>query len=346
MSLRSIYISQVAACFDPIPELPRLIDYFYQADSKNMDHWKAHAQESCMRTVSLYLEHHKNHPNDNDSETGSSAHSSPSGYSLTDRSIKKKKVPFVPYTHEQLFQFVSALGGCIPFFGHLYTNPFNKMKHCWCPLCPRLKGWRELNRLTFIKSNDICEHDDNVARGNLISHLTTKTNQKNILHELARIFLYDYSYHFKTNKSNSYNNSDFHYEDGTPALAENTINPFYIFGASDIVPQRITAGTTSTARMSTSPSPSPPHPSPIPSVIHPTEPPAYGRNSKSIPSRKNKKDKDPHDKLFRTSHDKHDRIYYFNKRDGQGSPGTYNTPDGYRTEFDSNINSDDDRSKN
>ena len=39
-------------------------------------------------------------------------------------------------------------------------------------------------------------------------------------------------------------------------------------------------------------------------------------------------------------------IYYFNKRDGQGSPGTYNRPDMYRTEFDTHINSDDDSSKN
>ena len=189
MSLRSIYTSQVASCFDPLPELPRKLDYFYQADSRYMDIWKGRAQDSCMGIVSDYLVHHQNNPIENVPENTSSEHSSPSGYSMTDRSFKKKPEPFVPYSQDELNTFVSALGGCIPFFGHLYNTPFNTMKHCWCPLCPRLKGWRNLNLLSFIKSNDICQHDENVARGNLIKHLRIKKDLKHILHELSLQFL-------------------------------------------------------------------------------------------------------------------------------------------------------------
>ena len=252
----------------------------------------------------------------------------------------------MPYTQDQLRQFVSALGGCIPFFGHLYTTPFNIMKHCWCPLCPRLNGWRELNLLSFIKSNDICQHDDNVDRGNFIHHLKTKTDQKYILHELILVFLNSYSFHFKRNKNNSNFKSNFYYEYDLPALDKGTINPAYIFGARDIVPHSLTSGTRTTARMSPSPSPSPPTESPIPSVIHPPKPPSYEFNSTKIRSKKKKHAKHPNDQLFCTSYDHKHMIYYFNKRDGQGSPGTYNRPDMYRTEFDTHINSDDDSSKN
>ena len=111
MSLRSIYTSQVASCFDPLPELPRNLDYLYQADSRHMDIWKVRAQECCMGTVSDYLDHHKKHTIENDSENASSEHSSPSGYSMTDRPFKKKKEPFVPYSQAELRTFVSALGG-------------------------------------------------------------------------------------------------------------------------------------------------------------------------------------------------------------------------------------------
>ena len=91
MSLRSVYISQVAACFDPLPEIPRKLEYFYQADYRNMDRWKTRAQDCCMHTVSDYSDHHKNHTNENDSENGSSVHSSPSGYEMSDRPFKKRR---------------------------------------------------------------------------------------------------------------------------------------------------------------------------------------------------------------------------------------------------------------
>ena len=143
--------------------------------------------------------------------------------------------------------------------------------------------------MSFIKSTDICLHDHNVDRGSLINHLKIKTDQKYILHELVLVFLNSYSFHFKSNKNNSNYNSNFHYEYDRPALDRGTINPAYIFGARDIVPHSLTAGTRTTARMSTSPSPSPPTESPIPSVIHPPKPPPYELNSTKIRSKKERR---------------------------------------------------------
>ena len=341
MSDSSNYKAEVAQCFSNPENVEKCNSCFFIGDTHNMDCWKATSVRACNNLIEMYLQHWENNKSkvqyaDVCDDEKSILSNEEEFYQCTKAPEKKRRI--VPYTKPELEQFVYALQSCIPLFGHLYHKNFNSLSQCcWCPCCPPLQGWRDVNHLSFIKISDICQYSLPSDRGNLIQHLNHYKQRKHILHELTHVFLNSYSQYFKSMKKGT---SDFDQEMTfrRKPISLISINPYL----SDL-----------NTNVTTSP-----HEPPIESSSCSSKSNSVFKSSytnintssdslapsyQSTSSKARKKGTSKHQSFdlgWRRTRDRRgNRIYYYNKKFAKKNPGLKERPTEYDTDFDSNLSS-------